>query len=47
MEAKVKSAREFAGGKPVRFSRDGSRTRLSIPVQPEATIDYVVELETE
>lgn len=47
MDARVKSAREFAGGKPVRFSRDGGRTRLSIPVQPEATIDYVVEIETE
>ncbi len=47
MDARVKSAREFAGGKPVRFSRDGGRTSLSIPVQPEATIDYVVEIETE
>ena len=47
LTCKVKSAKEFMGGAPVKFkqAKDGTLT-LTLNERPESTVDYVVELIT-
>lgn len=46
MDLKVKSAREFASGKPVKFSRHKGHVMLELGEMPDA-IDHIIELKTE
>lgn len=46
MDLKVKSAREYASGKPVKFSRHNGHVMLELGEMPDA-IDHIIELKIE
>lgn len=46
MDLKVKSAREYASGKPVKFSRHNGHVMLELGDMPDA-IDHIIELKIE